>query len=497
MGKPEKRSRAELRITKTVLGISRESTGVASMSRWDDGATNVVADLIDEAIKRQDIQAALREATSGDTESYAAAAAALRDGAKIDEFLAAVPAEASAYRETIRIGLEELRAYLLATYDEYRVICNLEENASQVARQKDLELEEMNARIVRVQAQEYAQGAGARRGSLFRRRIITESEQLTHDYHDGLEELTKLRRRVADIATQRRRFELRFQKRDPGQNARLEKAEGARNDLAMAVLEPVILPYLRSAVTKYIALADTEAEGAHPAAVWYPAEGTLEAKIRDRIDMAEEDDVVSQLEEVAPAKSAGIHGPGDKRSVFLVHGRDRRAARAMRDFLRSLDLQVIEWEHAVERTGQPTPYVGDVVLTGMGMADAVVVLLTPDDLVRLRSDLLDEEDPAYEKQVLGQARPNVLYEAGIADALDRTRTVLVEVGRVKSLSDLGGRNVIRFDGQAGSRHKLVNRLSKAGLQLNMTGEDWLETGDFYPSIDAARMSIAALQPETK
>ena len=280
------------------------------MSRWDDDATNVVADLIDEAIKRDDIQAALREATSGDTESYAAAAIALRRGAQIDEFLAAVPAEASTYRETIRIGLEELRAYLFATYEEYRVLCDLEENAFQIGRRKGLELEEMKARIVRVQAQEYAQGAGARRSSLFRRR--TESEQLTYDYHDGLEELTTLRRKVADVATQRRRFELGLETRDPGQKARLEKAEGARNDLAMAVLEPVILPYLRSAIAKYAALSDNEAEGAHATAAWYPAEGTLEPKFRDRIDMAEEDDVVSQLEEVAPGKSAGIQGPRDK-----------------------------------------------------------------------------------------------------------------------------------------------------------------------------------------
>jgi len=162
-----------------------------------------------------------------------------------------------------------------------------------------------------------------------------------------------------------------------------------------------------------------------------------------------------------------------------------------------LDLQVIEWEHAVKRTGQPTPYVGDVVLAGMRLADAVVVLSTPDDLVQLRSDLLKAEDPANERQILGQARPNVIYEAGIADALDRTRTVLVEVGAVKSLSDLSGRTVVRFDGKAVSRHKLANRLHEAGLEVNTTGEDWLETGDFIPSIDAARMSLAAaLRPET-
>jgi hypothetical protein len=406
------------------------------MSRWDDDATTVLADLVGEAIKREDIQAMLREATSGDTKRYAAVATALSKDAIIDEFLAAVPEEASAYRKTIRIGLEELKAYLLAAYDEYRVICDLEANAYQGAREKELELEQVRASILQAEAQEDAEGTGTRRGSLFRRRTLT-SEQLTYNYHAGLEDLQKLRRKVADIATKRRQFEISFERRDPGQKERLEKATGARNALAMAVLGPVIVPYPRSAVTKYASLANKEAEGAHPAAgASCPPEGTLEAKIREPIDMAEEDDVVSQLEEVAPAKSAGIRGPGDKRSVFLVHGRDRRAARAMRDFLRSLDLQVIEWEHAVERTGQPTPYVGDVVLTGMGMADAVVVLSTPDDLVRLRSDLLSEEDPAYEKQ--GAAELIQLTRNEIAHLLATLTTAHAHGPRYGSAGHAGG-----------------------------------------------------------
>jgi hypothetical protein len=234
------------------------------MPRWYDDATDVIADLVGKAIERDDIQAALREATSGETERYTAAAAALQENAKIDEFLAAVPAEASTYTETIRIGQEELRAYLLATYDEYRVICDLEDNAIKLARQKILELDQLKARKLQVEAQEDAQGAGTRRGSLFRRRTITESEQLAYDYNVGLEEATKLRRKVADIATKRRRFELSFEHRDPGEKARLDKAERARNALVMAVLEPVILPYLRSAVAKYVALADNEAEDAQP-----------------------------------------------------------------------------------------------------------------------------------------------------------------------------------------------------------------------------------------
>jgi len=124
------------------------------------------------------------------------------------------------------------------------------------------------------------------------------------------------------------------------------------------------------------------------------------------------------------------------------------------------------------------------------MADAVVVLSTPDDLVRLRPDLLSSDDLAHEREIHGQARANVIYEAGIADALDRSRTVLVELGGVKSLSDLSGRNVVRFDGEAPSRHTLVGRLKSAGLDPDTTGGDWLVTGEFGTAIEAARMGVA-------
>jgi predicted nucleotide-binding protein len=201
--------------------------------------------------------------------------------------------------------------------------------------------------------------------------------------------------------------------------------------------------------------------------------------------VAEAVGTVSQLEEASPAKSIGLVGPGDKRSVFLVHGRDVRAAREMRTLLRALGLHIIEWENAVRETRQATPYIGDVIFAGMRVADAVIVLMTPDDLVCLRPDLLSSDDSANERELRGQARANVIYEAGIADALDRSRTVLVELGGVKSLSDLSGRNVVRFDGSAMSRHKLVSRLEGAGLKPDTRGDDWLEVGNFDVAKEAA------------
>ncbi len=182
-------------------------------------------------------------------------------------------------------------------------------------------------------------------------------------------------------------------------------------------------------------------------------------------------------------------GPGDKRSIFVVSGRDGEATTALRQMLRALGLTIIEWEHAIAKSGLPNPYVGDVVFTGLQMADAALIVLTPDDLVRLRPDLLHTDDGETEQNLHGQARPNVFYEAGIADAYSRKRTVIVEIGPAKSFSDISGRLVLRYDGSASSRNALVARLSLAGLEPNTSGADWLTDGDVTPPIDKARRAI--------
>jgi predicted nucleotide-binding protein len=178
-------------------------------------------------------------------------------------------------------------------------------------------------------------------------------------------------------------------------------------------------------------------------------------------------------------------------AVFVVAGRDSRAASAIGDFLRALGLRVIEWEHAVAKTGLPNPYVGDVVQVGLRLAGAALVLLTPDDLVQLRADLVRDDDGVDEREVRGQARPNVYYEAGISDALGRERTVIVEIGQVKSFSDAAGRSVVRYDGSAARRHALAERLRVAGLTVDTAGQDWLNAGDVGQVLAAGAEATAA------
>lgn len=168
----------------------------------------------------------------------------------------------------------------------------------------------------------------------------------------------------------------------------------------------------------------------------------------------------------------------DPRKVFVVHGRNERARRALFDFLRSLHLMPLEWGNWVHETGEGSPYAGYVLKKGLGEAGAFVVLLTPDDEARLQEHLRQEAEEPYEINLTGQPRPNVIFEAGMAMGIDPRRTVIVQLGKLRPMSDIFGRQVIRLDNTASKRNALSQRLKGIGCPVNTSGEDWLKAGDF-------------------
>jgi predicted nucleotide-binding protein len=179
-----------------------------------------------------------------------------------------------------------------------------------------------------------------------------------------------------------------------------------------------------------------------------------------------------------PATSQAETPQGDRRTVFVVHGRNKTARKSLFDFLRAVGLNPLEWSQAVRLTGDATPYVGEILDAAFAEAQAVVVLMTPDDEAALREPYRGQDEPPYEMQLTPQARPNVLFEAGMAMGRKPKRTVLVEVGRLRPFSDVGGRLVVRLDNSVERRHDLVQRLEAAGCEVNTTGRDWYTAGDF-------------------
>jgi predicted nucleotide-binding protein len=186
-----------------------------------------------------------------------------------------------------------------------------------------------------------------------------------------------------------------------------------------------------------------------------------------------------QADEVAAGRSGAV----DPRNVMVVHGRNRAARDAMFEFLRAIGLEPLEWDKLVAATGDAAPYIGDILDEGFARAQAVVVLLTPDDEARVRSALAEAHDPPHEVELTPQARPNVLFEAGMAFGRHPRRVVMVELGRLRPFSDVAGRHVVRLDDSSQRRQELAERLRNAGCAVDTSGTDWHRAGAFEVSVE--------------
>jgi predicted nucleotide-binding protein len=165
------------------------------------------------------------------------------------------------------------------------------------------------------------------------------------------------------------------------------------------------------------------------------------------------------------------------KNVFVVHGRNMAVRKSMFDFLRAIGLNPLEWDTLLSATRSAAPYIGDVLTAGLKRATAVVVLLTPDDDAMLRKQFWNRYDQAFEKKLTGQARPNVLFEAGMAFALFPKATILVEVGKSRPFSDVFGRHIVKLNNSEAKRKELASRLTTARCPVTF-GKGWLTTGDF-------------------
>jgi predicted nucleotide-binding protein len=170
--------------------------------------------------------------------------------------------------------------------------------------------------------------------------------------------------------------------------------------------------------------------------------------------------------------------PPDSTTVFVVHGRNEKLRASTFDFLRSIGLSPLEWSRILLMTKKGSPFIGEVLETAFSQAQAVVVLLTPDDEAKLRDEFLVDTDEEYEKVPTGQARPNVLFEGGMAMGRHPERTIFVQLGTTRPFSDVVGRHMVKMSNAIDKRQDLANRLKAAGCAVNLEGTDWHKTGDF-------------------
>lgn len=163
-------------------------------------------------------------------------------------------------------------------------------------------------------------------------------------------------------------------------------------------------------------------------------------------------------------------------TIFVVHGRDHQLNEDMFIFLRALGLNAVEFSQAITETAGANPNITKIVKGALKRAQGVLVMFSPDEEARLKTKFRTGRDnPKLE----GQSRLNVIFEAGIALGAHPEKTLLVEIGNVRNISDIAGMHIPRLTNDATSRKDLAERLrKKLKLKVDTTGDYWLKVGNF-------------------
>ncbi len=168
--------------------------------------------------------------------------------------------------------------------------------------------------------------------------------------------------------------------------------------------------------------------------------------------------------------------PNARKRVVVIYGQDEAARTAMFTFLRSLHLQPLEFETIVNESGEGSPFTGAAIDLAFTRAQAIVALITPDEWAALHPELGTSTRRL-------QARPNVIFEAGLAIGRLPTRTILVKYGTSELWSDMDGRHYVAIDNTSRRRQSLRDRLEQTGCVIENVGSDYLTApagGDFGP-----------------
>lgn len=173
--------------------------------------------------------------------------------------------------------------------------------------------------------------------------------------------------------------------------------------------------------------------------------------------------------------------PTKDNSMFVVHGRDTKLNTDMYAFLSSIGIVPMEWDHAIKAAkGGANPIVGDVISQAMDRVQGVMILFSPDEETRIKSKLASEGDKRKGLHLKGfQPRPNVILEAGLALGAHSDKTILVQVGDIRDISDIAGKHMVHLSNSFADRKRLADRLeSKLKFKVDITGTTWQKIGDF-------------------
>ncbi len=180
--------------------------------------------------------------------------------------------------------------------------------------------------------------------------------------------------------------------------------------------------------------------------IWYDGPGPAKAMLQ------------AKLEPVFADSGAAVHMLAES-TIFVVHGRDHDSRDQLELVLRRLGLD----PYVLQITGGGGDTLIEALERMIGRSHKSafgIVLVTPDDVGRLKTEDVAEEKP--------RARQNVLMEMGMLLAsLTRKRCAILIKGFVEMPSNMAGIITIPFNDHVREAvPKLVQRLQEAGFKLD-------------------------------
>lgn len=160
---------------------------------------------------------------------------------------------------------------------------------------------------------------------------------------------------------------------------------------------------------------------------------------------------------------------GGVNDIFVAYGRDLKAKKSVFSLLRAYGLNPLEWEKVVSTLPHGAPFIGDVLSRAISRAGGVVIILTGDEELSLRPALRTQPKDDHRRF---QPRANVIFEAGVALALQEERTMIVKIGDCEIPSDLAGRSLVLLSDDFGSRKAFGKRLQSMGYALDSNNMNW-------------------------
>lgn len=151
--------------------------------------------------------------------------------------------------------------------------------------------------------------------------------------------------------------------------------------------------------------------------------------------------------------------------VFIVHGRNGNIVGAVATIVRSMGLEPLDFGEVRLAESFRGRYIGEVLDHAFDTAQAILVLVSGEEIVRLRPRFAIAQD--FPLRTERQPRPNVLVEIGMALRSHAERVIIIDFPPVRQISDLAGLATLKFDGNERKfQTDLSARLKQAGCEVS-------------------------------